>query len=87
MSRDGRLALGAGAGLATLVMSAFLIEGGETVTPRGPEFVQLPKKTFLKNEAPVAITPIPTPLESPPAAATPPDLGIWSTPAQFAPPE
>lgn len=87
MNIVGRLALGASASLAALVVFAFLIGGGETVTPRGPGFVQLPKITFVKNEAPVAITPIPTPLEPPPAAALPQDPGIWSTAAQFAPPE
>lgn len=87
MSSGDRLALGAGASLAALVVAAFLIGGGETVSTRGAYLVQLPKNTSLIIHAPAAIAPIPTPLPSPPADAPPSDAGIWSTPAQFAPPE
>lgn len=87
MNSSGRLALGAGASLAALVVSGFLIGGGETVRPRGPEFVQLPKNSFQIIQAPAALSPAPTPLPLPPAAVPPVDAGVWSTPAQFAPPE
>ena len=83
----GRLALGTGAGLAALVVAAFLTGGGETVTPRGRELVQLPNNTSLIIDVPTAIAPTPTPLPPPPAAAPLADAGIWSTPAEFAPPE
>lgn len=87
MSSGNRLALGAGASLAALIVGVFLIGGGETLTARGPYLVQLPENTSLIAEAPAAITPIPTPLSLPPATTPPSDPGIWSTPAQFAPPE
>lgn len=87
MSSGGRLALGAGASLAALVVAAFLIGGGGTVSARGPQMVQLPDNTSLIGQPPAAIAPASTPLPLTPAAAPPLDSGIWSTPAQFAPPE
>ncbi len=87
MSSGGRLALGAGASLAALVVAALLIGDGETVTARAPYLVQLPENTSLVIQPPAAIAPTPTPLPSPPAAGPHSDPGIWSTPAQFAPPE
>ncbi len=87
MSSGGRLALGAGASLAALVVAAFLIGGGGTVTARGPQMVQVPENTSLIGQPPAAIAPAPTLLPSPPAAAPTSNSGIWSTPAQFAPPE
>ena len=87
MRSGGRLALGAGASLAALAAAAFLFGGGGTRTGRMPYLVQLSETAALISQAPAARAPAPAPLPSPPADVPPADAGIWSTPAEFAPPE
>lgn len=87
MRSGGRLALYASASLAALVAAAFLIGGGGTGAMRAPHLVQLSETTSLVRQVPAPIAPTPAPLPSSPTNAPPSDPGIWSTPAEFAPPE
>lgn len=86
-SGGGRLALGTSAGLAALAAAALLTGRGATDNMREPGLVQLPVSSSLITQAPATIAATPAAMPSPPAAAAPWDPGIWSTPAQFAPPE